>query len=282
MVSGFKNVIYIIVMALAMTSCLPDPVDVDDVPVLEPRIVVSSQLIPGQAVAVLLTKSIGALDASDNSDTEDLLNQIAIMDANVTVSGNGNLYQLQHIGLGVYGVAGIQLLEGTSYTLRVVSPSMGSVSATTVVKPQITFNEVSAELTFIGRDTLAEVSYKIEDPVGKNWYMINAQRVTQRNFQEQLLNPRVMTKLVDDVAFDGGTTQDTFKVLVGEFEPGDTLAVLLSNVNSDYYNFMKIRENTRFGLVDFLGEPVNYPSNVEGGLGFFNLYASDVRFFILE
>ena len=75
---------------------------------------------------------------------------------------------------------------------------------------------------------------------------------------------------------------DAFRILFDEVEPGDTLAVMLSNVEEDYYNFMKLREDTRFGLAAAIGEPINYPSNVEGGLGFFSLYAPDVRVFILE
>ena len=35
-------------------------------------------------------------------------------------------------------------------------------------------------------------------------------------------------------------------------------------------------------LVEFLGEPINYPSNVKGGKGFFNLYIPDFRIFVLE
>ncbi len=272
----------IAVVAVLLAGCVPDPLDVDSIPQIQPKIVVSSQMVPGQAVAVLLTKSIGALDANDNSDPQQLLAQIVVDDATVAIEGNGNSYPLQYLNNGVYGAAAIPLNIGQSYTLRVTSTTLGSVHATTVVKPMIRFQEIEASLYYIGRDTLAEVNYTISDPVGKNWYMLNAQHVTGKNLQERLLNPWITTKLLDDAGFEGGTRQDAFKVLFDEVEPGDTLAVFLSNVNKDYYDFMKIREDTRFGLADFLGEPINYPTNVEGGLGFFNLYIPDVRVFILE
>ncbi len=272
----------IAVIAVLLAGCLPEPLDVDNIPQIQPKIVVSSQMVPGQAVAVLLTKSIGALDANDNSDPQQLLAQIIVDDATVIIEGNGNSYPLQYLSNGVYGATSIPLNIGQSYTLRVTSITLGSVNATTVVKPMIRFQDIDASLYYIGRDTLAEVNYTMSDPVGKNWYMLNAQHVTGKNLQERLLNPWITTKLLDDTGFEGGTRQDAFKVLFDEVEPGDTLAVFLSNINKDYYDFMKIREDTRFGLADFLGEPINYPTNVEGGLGFFNLYIPDVRVFILE
>jgi hypothetical protein len=174
------------------------------------------------------------------------------------------------------------LVVGESYTLVVDSPTAGSVRSATTVKPSVRFDNVDAHMYITGRDTLAEISYTFSDATGKNWYMLNAQHLTRDNFEDRILNPRVTTKMLDDVDFEGGMKSDAFRILFDEVEPGDTLAVMLSNVEEDYYNFMKLREDTRFGLAAAIGEPINYPSNVEGGLGFFSLYAPDVRVFILE
>lgn len=268
-------------VVMIMTGCIPDPLEVEDIPQLEQKIVVSSQMLPDFAVAVLLTKSVGALDASDDSDPQELLNQIVVTDAEVTLQGNGTSYPVEYIGNGIYGAVGVQLAVGRSYTLFVNSPTMGAVQATTTVKPLIQFEDIEASIYIIGRDTLAEVDYTLADPVGKNWYMMTAQHVTAKDIRERILNPWITTKLVDDTSFEGGIKQDNFKVLFDEVEEGDTLAVLLSNIDKDYYDFMKVREDTRFGLASYLGEPINYPTNVVGGLGFFNLYVPDVRVFIL-
>ncbi len=274
--------LWLVAMAVAVAGCLPDQLEVSGVPVAPTKIVVSSQLIPGQAVAVLLTRSIGALEANDNSDPTALLNQIVIADATVNIKGNGNTYALTYLGSGVYGAVNVPLTPGLSYTLDVNSPTTGTVTATTLVKPVVTFDEVNAEFYYVGRDTLADISYRMTDPVGKNWYMVTGQRVSQRNLQSRLLNPRITTKLFDDTGIEGSVKEESFKVLFDEVSQGDTVLVTLANISQEYYKFMKLREDTRFGLVDFLGEPVNYPSNVEGGLGYFNLYAPDVRVFIMQ
>lgn len=284
MASVFKNIVFrnlwmaIVVLA---TACIPDPLEVNDIPQLEPKIVVSSQMIPGLAVAVLLTKSVGALDASEDSDPEELLDQILIDDARVTIEGNGTSFELQYIGSGLYGAVGANLVVGRSYTLDVNSSSLGTVQATTTVKPLVQFQDIGTSIYIVGRDTLAQVDYTIADQEGKNWYMMTAQRITRRNLEDRILNPWVATELLDDVTFEGGTKTDNFKLLFDEVKAGDTLAVLLSNIDKDYYDFMKIREDTRFGLASYVGEPINYPSNVEGGLGWFNLYFPDVRVFVL-
>jgi len=284
MASGFKNIALKLIAALTavMSACIPDPLDVHGIPQLEQKIVVSSQLIPNFAVAVLLTKSIGALDASDDSDPEALIEQIAVDDAAVRIEGNGQSYTMQHIGYGVYAVAQLDLIAGQTYTLYVNSISMGEVKATTTVKPLIRFADLKTSIHISGRDTLTDISYRINDPDGKNWYMMNAQRFSRNRISERILNPWITTKLLDDASFEGGVKEDSFRMIFDEVKSGDTVAVLLSNIDLDYYNFMKIREDSRFGLASYLGEPINYPTNVEGGLGFFNLYVPDIRVFVLE
>jgi hypothetical protein len=59
-------------------------------------------------------------------------------------------------------------------------------------------------------------------------------------------------------------------------------AVSISNISWEYYEFMELRMDNRFSFVEYLSEPVNYPSNVVGGKGFFNLYLPDFRIFVLE
>jgi hypothetical protein len=165
----------------------------------------------------------------------------------------------------------------------VKSESLGEVEATTIVREQVTFSEIEANLYFNGfNDTLAQVSYTLKDPQEENYYMINVQEVEREDAVRNLINPRAFTKLIRDNAFNGHEFGEKFKVFDREYNPGDTIAVSLFNINEDYFQFMKQRIDNRFSLLEFLGEPVNYPSNVKGGKGFFNLCIPDVRFFILD
>ena len=268
---------------LMVWSCLPDPLDVDGIPVVKPQIVVSTQIIPDQSLVVFLTKTFGALDASDDSDPQALLDQIAINDAAVTIMGPDGTYELQSLDNGVYGGLIIPFKAGEEYQLHVKSESLGEVTATTTVKPIVSFDEIEAELYYNGfGDTLAQITYRMSDPIEKNWYMLNVQQIERDELIDDLLNPGSFTRLLDDEDFEIQNYEETFRVFPRDFIPGDTIAVSLSNISAEYYDFIQLRIDNRFSFVEYLSEPVNYPSNVKGGKGFFNLYIPDVRFFVLE
>ena len=266
-----------------LSACLPEPLDVKGLPVVKPQIVVSTQIIPDQSVVVLLTKTFGALDASGDSDALELLEQIAVNDATVSITGPQGTYQLSSLDHGAYGGLIIPFEAGQEYELRVISESLGEVTAKTTVKPMVTFDEIEADMYYTGfDDTLAQITYRLQDPDEKNWYMLNVQQVKRNEITDDLLNPGSFTRLLDDADFGESAFQETFRVFPRDFVPGDTIAVSLSNISKEYYDFISLRVDNRFSFIEYLSEPVNYPSNVIGGKGFFNLYVPDVRFFVLE
>ena len=270
-------------LVFLQASCLPDPLEVKDIPVVKPEIVVNAQIIPDQSLLVLLTKAFGALDASDDSDPEKLLNQIAVNDALVTLSGPRGTDTLPLLENGIYRGGAIPFQEGEIYELKVESPTLGTVHATTTVQSRVKFKDIEAELVFTEfDDSLAQITYSIQDPVEPNWYMINVQEVEREDVSKNLLNPRAFTILLDDAEFNGSFYGDRFRVFPRDYAPGDTIAVSLSNLSEEYFQFVQQRLDNRLNFVEFLGEPVNYPSNVVGGRGFFNLYIPDFRIFILE
>lgn len=274
---------YLLILTGFVSGCLPEPLEVGGLPVVKPQIVVSSQIISDQSLLVLLTKTFGALDASDDSDPEELLKQIAVSDAVVTITGPSGTYELQALENGLYGGLPIPFMEGEQYTLHVSSETMGDVSATTTVKPMVSFDDIKAELIYNGYDdTLAQITYRINDSPEKNWYMLNVQEVERADAIDNLLNPRAFTRLLDDNQFNGKIYKETFRVFPRDFIPGDTIAISLSNISKEYYDFINLRLDNRYTFVEYLSEPVNYPSNINGGKGFFNLYIPDFEVFVLE
>lgn len=274
---------WVVCAVLILGACIPEPLEVSGIPKVKPEIVVSSQIIADHSLVVFLTKTFGALEASNESDPESVLNQIAVNDAVVTVEHNGAIDTLIRIDTGAYGGINFTFREGELYTLRVESPSLGTVTATTEVKPQILFEDVTGELYYDGfDDTLAQVSYAFNDPSEKNWYMINVLEVDHAELENNLLNPRDFSRLLNDEEFNGKHYSEVFRIFPREFSRGDTIAVYLSNISEDYYNYMEKRLGNRFGIFEFVSEPVNYRTNVIGGRGFFNLYSPDIKFLVLE
>jgi hypothetical protein len=269
-------------LSIWMSSCLPDPLPVDGIPVIQPQIVVSTQIIPDQYFAVLLTKTFGALEGSDESDPLELVQQIAVDDADVTITGPDSTYRLVNLGLGLYGGAFIYFEPRASYRLDVHSASLGSVTATTTVEPPITFDELITDLYYTGYDdTLLQVTHQFTDPVGKDYYMVNVQDLRREDLTANLINPRSFTRLIDDVDFEGQRHRESFRVAYRDYYVGDTTAIYLARISEEYYNFMKLRLDNRYSFVEYLSEPVNYPTNVVGGKGFFNLFVPDVRVIVV-
>lgn len=279
----YGSFIFLLLVFLGLSSCLPDSLELEEVPEVRPEIVVATQIIPDQSLFVLLTKTFGALEANGSSDPKDLLNQIAVNDAMVTISGPSGTDTLPYLEKGLYGGEPIPFRAGEVYELKVQSESMGEVYASTMVKPQVKFRQISAKLFYDDfNDTLAHISYSIQDPEERNWYMINVQEVEQEDILRNAINPRSFTLLKEDTFFDKPLFNESFQVFTRDYTPGDTIAVSLSSISEEYYRFVKLRLDNRLSFIEFLSEPVDYPSNVVGGKGFFNLYIPDFHFFVLE
>lgn len=270
-------------MSILLISCFPDALLIERLPQIKPQIVVSTQIIPDESLVVLLTKTFGALDASEDSDPEELLAQIAVDDAIVVITGPSSVDTLLSIGSGIYGGISIPFVAGEEYHLYVKSETLGEVTSSTKVMSQVTFSNIEAELFASSPDdTLAQITYDFDDPQGKNYYMLNVQEIEREDVVQNILNPGAFTRLLLDNEFDGQRYRETFRVITRDYSRGDSIAVSISNVSRDYYDFLKLRLDNRFSLVAYLGEPVNYPSNVQGGKGYFNLYIPDFRAFVLE
>lgn len=282
----YRSTIFILLVvlsaAIVFTSCVPEPLDVKNIPALKPRIVVSTQIVPDQSIVVFLSKSIGALDAGKGSDPDSILNGIIVDDATILIRYGDEYDTLTNLGNGVYGNITTPIVAGRVYTLEVKSPTMGNVIASTVAQEAIPFLDVAAKLYKGEYDSLAQIDYTIEDPTDKNFYMINVQRFSRTQRAKALLNPRLFTHVMTDEEFNGTIFEDSFRVFFQGFDPGDTVAVSLTNISEAYYEYVKKRVDNRFDLTSFATEPFNYPTNITGGYGYFNIQQPDIRIFRLE
>ena len=62
----------------------------------------------------------------------------------------------------------------------------------------------------------------------------------------------------------------------------DTVALVLSNISKGYYEFLTAYQRAGGWFNQLSGEPINYPTNIEGGFGYFNAYYPDYRIFYLK
>ena len=274
-----QNIIFIFLAIMGLSACLPDPLPVDGVPVPEDQVVVGNQIAPDRFLLLSLTRNFTALQGGDDSDIDSLINAVLIPNVDIQVRVEGGIYPLEEIARGLYGSVSLPQIPGATYALSFTNPfNQQPTYAETTLLPSISFSSVSPSLRYTEFDTLMTVDFSLQDPEGPNWYMLNVQEVSQ----DIDLAETPFTELLSDEEFDGEFYEGSFDVFFRDFSREDTVLISIANISKDYYDFLDLRNDQAFLLLDGLGEPVNYESNVENGLGLFNLYIPDIRFFELE
>lgn len=266
---------------LLITGCLPDPLEVENIPDLEETVVIGSQDLPGQFLAVSVTKNFNALAAGPDSDVEALLEELAIDTLSLQVEVRGQQYPLVAIDSlpGLYVGTNVPEFVNEEYTLNFTHPiNKKEVRAHSYLMPFVGFDSLSIDLKLTPFDTLFRVSLQIDDPPGKNWYLINLQEFNE-DYDIQRLP---YTELIEDDDEAAKRIKHEFIVPFRDYRQGDTVLVSMANISQEYFEFRSLRKDQRYIFIENLGEPITYPSNVENGLGFFNTHLPDVRLFLLE
>ena len=288
-----KNIICFlsIILLNLITGCRPDPL-VITLPEDPPQVVVFSQLIPNATITVLLTKTVSSLEFSeDEGDTlsNDFISTLLVADADVTVSYDGNVEQLFELAPGIYTSVGTPTTPGIDYTLRIETTDGEVITSTNRMLEQVGFQEVMPRLDTSGNREKIIMDYKFEDKPEDNWYMINVYKrnngqidttdIDINDFFNQGSNIETQTVLLPDFIFDDNMVEGSFEM--DDVSTQDSIVVTLSNINEDYYDFLKLRKSSGNFLSSITREPISYPTNVEGGLGFFNTHFPDIKYFDL-
>lgn len=277
---------------LFISSCRPDPIDID-VPPAEERLVIASQVIPNSIMVIGLTRSFSALDAGGQDDTlqDDFLNRILVENAIVTVTHPGGVDTLYMLTPGVYASINVLLTSYGVYTVHAVDPSTGEeVTATTELLPQIQFDSIQPYISLdpITSDSAAFIHYEITDfPNEENYYVACYYRKSQdtsafdlNNYFSQGTNELTNFDLITEQDFDQNGKLSRNQQLP-TVSINDTIACTVSHITKGYYEFLTAYKRSSSLFNQLSGEPINYPTNVMGGYGYFNTHFPDIRIFAL-
>lgn len=272
----------------ALASCTPNAIDLD-IPQIESKPVVSSQIVPYQTMFISLTRSFSALSnatSNDNQVNEGFLNNLLIKNALVTVSYFGKIDTLNMIAPGIYGSAKTLQYEYGIYTLYAKDPETGKeITASTQINPQVKFDTLNVKLNKMEKDTEVFIGYSFHDIPGiSNWYVINyyvkqdtvkGANLDIANYFEQGSKKLNEFELLSDKFFEGGVYNGSRKL--NNLKSTDTLAITLSNISEGYFNFLHTYLNSGNVINQISGEPINYPTNVSNGYGYFSAHYPNVR-----
>jgi hypothetical protein len=62
----------------------------------------------------------------------------------------------------------------------------------------------------------------------------------------------------------------------------DTIGVSVSNISQGYYEFLDLYGRAGSPLTQITGEPIDYPTNVTNGYGYFTTHVPDLHVFDLN
>lgn len=275
-----KNALYLLLFA-GIIACQPEPLVVNDVPAADSKMVVSSIAAGDAEVSIFLTRSYSALEENLERNT-DLIENYVISGAQAKITSEEGEVVLNELVPGVYGTDALNLISGRSYELEVYDPESNQTArAKTTMLEKMRFNQVSVDVEPSSIDTVVKVNYSFTDAPGESYYMINVQKVHfEQSEPEEIVANRVFTYLIDDQEIaDGGELSGEFFAFFRWLSIRDTLIVNLSNISYEYYDYLE-RVNNGFLGPSLISEPYNYPTNIQNGYGFFNLYYRDNRLFI--
>ena len=291
MKTKFKIFIFLFAFISIFQSCTPEPLEIILDPV-ESQVVVFSQVIPNTVMTVLLTNTLDALDFSEEEGdtlTNNVVDQFLVSDAKVSISYAGQTDSLFEVADGFYLSFAPSTLENVEYTLRIVTKEGAELEARSLMLPLVELEIAEPIIERMPDDTVVNMAFAINDPPGDNWYMLNFYTKKSEEDTTDLdintfftngSNVEVATILISDEEFENMMYQDTLSL--ESVLPTDSLVMTLSNINEDYYNFLSLRKRSQNLFTELVNEPINYPTNVENGLGFFNTHFPDIHFFDLN
>lgn len=287
---NFKYIFIIFAIAVSLVNCTPDPIDIDVQPAQE-RLVIASQVLPNSIMVIGLTRSFSPLDPDGHADTlqNDFLDRILVADAIVTVthpSGTDTLYMLTP---GIYASVNVLLVDYGSYTVHAKDPSTGlEVTATTELLPGVSFDSVQPFKQLVDGDTVPFIHYELTDyGAAADYYVVCFYRKSQdtsafdlNNYFNRGSNQLNRFDLITDQDFNenGKLVRNT---QLSSVSNTDTIAVTVSHITKGYYEFLSAYKRSSSLFNQLSGEPINYPTNVEGGYGYFNTHFPEVRIFDL-
>ncbi|MCH2199826.1 MAG: DUF4249 domain-containing protein [Flavobacteriales bacterium] len=268
-----KNSLFIILsLGLFLSSCRKEIKFEGDL--AEPKLVINSVLTAGMEIVV---------NASKSSPMTSNLPTIFLTDATIEMwRGNQYLGTLEHNENGNYLLD--HVVTPGNYRIQASAPGLKSVSAETSVPEATTFElgDISYNSPPLNEDHSyydRKVEIIIHDPPEDNFYLLTYVFVNdsyldyltfysidpniERNSNDELHDSGA---LINDNGFNGQRYRLNAHVFAPQLQQ-ESSGFLFETINEDYARY--IRSYRAGDNEGFFGEPVQYYTNVENGIGVF-------------
>jgi hypothetical protein len=279
-----KNIFFLagVVLIISQSCVKPIPVEIAQ---MEPRLAVNSQIIPNELIVVSVTRTFTSLykqSESDSNATNPLAFDILVPHALVTITNNNTIDTLQQIADGIYASTNINLVNNGTYQLNVYdSSSKQQVSANTKMMKPAVVESITPVKVIAEKDTSIEITFEIaDDATEKNYYFVSVLKTNKTSGNlglppaiQNIFNKSSYIYLYTDEKAKNGKITEKFSTTnaVG-IKKSDTVLIMVANIEEKYYQYLTAFNKSNNILSQFTGEPINLPTNIVNGFGYFSAH----------
>ena len=275
---------FLAVASLLFASCRPEPLEIK-VQQATGTTALSSICLDGESVYLSASYTLSSLrDVHDTTAADDgsgIPRDLLVDSATVTLSAPGQpIETLRMIRPGLFGCNDLRLVPGVNYTLTLTDLRKRTITTSTttyIPRPQV--DTIYPERIITGGDTVVRLHIRIRNAGAGSHFFASYRSLREvrqsagsilltaaglRNFRTRQI------ELFNANALNNGTIDKV--ITLAEIAPNDSLLVQLGQVDRPYYNYLDAYKRSGALLNQLTGEPINLPTNVKTGYGYFALY----------
>ena len=285
--------IVVLLVAPIMWGC-DDLVSIE-VPRVEPTLAVYSFVNPDSTWEVSVYRTA-------RPDEQVTLDDVAVADALVRVTGETGVDTLAHAGGGRYVNQGRRPAAGAAYTISVSAEGLPSATAADSVPERPAFSLRSERGEQGPFFVPFRLTITLDDPEGANWYRIALYRRLSDGGGNEAWAPAFFSSgepflrasaatvgsvdieaspeeydaaFFDDATFDGDSVE---VALHADLQlPVGQVYVVLTSMSESYFQYHRTLALQKRNEGDPLSDPVSIQGNIRGGFGVFGGYADATR-----
>lgn len=275
-----KIISFLFLSIILFSSCRPKSIDID-VNSATPKLVAFTHIIPDNIMIVALTKSFSMLEGN----TVDSIQNLLVSGASVQLKFNNQVFDFYELSPGIYASYSSAFQTNGEYEFTATFGNE-TITSTTTMLPKVAFTSVIPTIEKTKTDTTTYITINFTDNnATENWYLLNFYKKQPTSVGADIVNyfnngnnTLAKTLLVSDKEFDHIYQN---KIKLPELYHKDSIVVTLSNINEGYFNYLGYRIGHGNIFTELNLEPLNYPTNIKNGYGFFNTHFPDVKYFDL-
>jgi hypothetical protein len=274
------------ICGILVSQCVPKPIDIA-LPKAKHKLVIASQTIPYAGIVVSVSISFSSLAGSDSlANNASTAQKFLVTHANVTITVNGGqVVQLHNTYPGIYASTDISLNPGTTYTLHVKDSITGlECSAASVMPQKVAFDSIKPIIYTLPEDTAVYLDFDLTNLAQtEDYYMVYLYYPKKDSLFDiqSMISPNNDNNmiLISSKQFTNGRFHAHQHLNVSS---KSFIGVTLTRISPEYYKFLSTYVIAAKPMNQITGEPINFPTNVVNGYGFFSTTNPEVDLFDLS